>query len=57
MATVSVSIGDDAEAALERLFGDARLPAAHPNPLYDGRNLEEIDDDIELVRSELNIEL
>ena len=57
MATVSVSFDEDAEQALERLFEDARKPAVNPNPLYDGRNIEDIDDDIALVRNELDIEL
>lgn len=57
MATITVSFGEETEAALERIFSDARSQAANPNPLYDGRTLEEVDDDIALIREELDIEL
>ena len=47
----------EAEAALERLLTDAHQPAIHPNPMYEGRTLEEIEDDIALVRADLDIEI
>lgn len=57
MTNSSSSIDEETEGALERLFADARVPAAKPNPLYDGRNIEDIDEDIATVRASLDIEL
>jgi len=45
----------EVEAALENIFSDATHGT--DNPLYDGRAKEDIEDDIALVRSELDIEL
>ena len=52
-----VPVDPEAEEALERLLNDARSAAVNPNPMYEGRVLDEIDDDIELVRAELGVEL
>lgn len=51
------ALDDEQEAAMERIFSDARVQAANPNPLYDGRSLEDIDDDIESLRSVLDMEI
>ena len=52
------NLTNEAEEALERLLRDARNSARDFNPrLHRGRLLDEIDDDVTIVRQALNIEL
>lgn len=48
---------EDNEAAFERVMNDARHGAIKPNALYKGRSIEDIDEDIALIRKVLDMEL
>ena len=52
---LTVKLSGEVEEAIERVFSDAIAPAADPNPSYDGRFKDDIEDDIELIRDALDL--